>query len=103
MGANQKRKQPVKTKLIELEEDYAGWNFLAQTNPPTSLFADISSGEFSRIVKALSKVIRSWNYVDVEGIDLAEPSFDTINELPIDLLTATTNAYISALTELPPA
>lgn len=99
----EKRKQLIKTKLIELDEDYAGWNFLAQTNPPTSLFADISSGEFARIVKALSKVIRSWNYVDAEGTNLPEPGFDVINELPVDLLTATTNAYISALTELPPA
>ena len=93
---------PVKTKLIQLTGEYEGWEFEARINPPLSVFGDLSSGEFVRIAPALTKIVRSWNFVDEEGKPLPNPSIDTINELPLELITDMSNKFVAELTTLAP-
>jgi len=97
------RRLPIKTKEIELNGDYAGWTLTVRTNPPISAFGHIASGEFDRIVLGLSRIVRVWNFVDENGDPLEAPSQETIGELPLDLLTAIANKYVTELSALPPA
>jgi hypothetical protein len=106
---SEKRKQPVKTAVVtihgtpETPNDYEGWWFTARTNAPIGAFGDISSGSFDRIIAGLSKIIiRTWNFVDEEAEDLPAPSEQTIAGLPTDLAISCANAYVEAMTKLPP-
>ena len=97
------RKLPIKTTELKLTGEWEGWDCTVRTNPPVSVFADIASGDFDRIVSGIAKIIRKWNFVDEEGIAFAEPSLATVGELPIELITVVANSYVSELTKLPPA
>jgi hypothetical protein len=97
------RKLMIKTKELELTGEWLEWQCTVRTNPPISIFSDIASGDFTRIVQALAKIIKGWNFVDENGDALSPPDFDTINELPLELVTAVANRYVEELTKLPPA
>ena len=97
------RKLPVKTQVIELVEEYAGWNFTARINPPIRAFGDVASGDFDRTVKGLAQIIREWNFVDEDGKEMSAPNIDTIGDLTLDLVTAVANRYVEELAKLPPA
>lgn len=96
------KKMPVRTKTVVLDGDYEGWEFEVLINPKLSVFSDLSSGEFDRIAVALSKIIRSWNFVDEEGVPLEKPSIVTIQELPLDLITLISNKFVEELSKLSP-
>lgn len=102
MGKKLQKPMPVRTKTIELTGDYEGWEFEARLNPPLSVFGDLASGEFVKIAPALSKVVRSWNFIDEDGVPMPNPTMDLINELPLELVTEMSNKFISAITELSP-
>ena len=97
-----KRKAIVKLANVELKGDYAGWKMTIRTNPPFRAFADLASGDMERMIKGLSSIIRSWNFVNEEGDDLGAPSTATIGELETDLMAATTEAINTEFTKLPP-
>ena len=97
------RKQPVKTKPIALDGEYAGWECTVRTNPPLKAFGDVASGNFDRIITGLAAIIKAWNFVDEEGGLLPPPSTTTISELPLDLATAVANKYVGEISTLPPA
>jgi len=97
-----KRRLPVKTRLMALDGEYAGWEFMACVNPRISAFADIASGEFARITQGLTFIIRGWNFVDEEGEDMPPPSKETIGMLPLDLVTAISSKFVAELSSLPP-
>jgi hypothetical protein len=96
------RKEPVRTQEIALKDDYEGWTFTARMNPPISAFSDVASGDFVRIAHGLAKVIRQWNFVDEDGVELPAPTETLISERPLDLVTAMTQAYVEELNKLPP-
>lgn len=97
------RRMPVNTQEIALTGDWEGWKFTARINPPIGIFVDIASGEFARIAKGLSKVIVSWNFVDSEGVELPKPTEQVIlDNLDADLSGACSNAFIKAITDIPP-
>lgn len=102
MAKVSQRKMPIKTEVIALTGDWDGWSFTARTNAPISVFSDIASGEFQRIIHGLAKVIRAWNFVDEEGGECPAPSAASIGELPLELVTAIANAFVDELTKLPP-
>lgn len=85
--ATEKRKLPVKTAQFDLNGDYEGWNFTARVNPPIGVLRLIVSGEIDKIVSALSQTILDWNFVDERGRALGKPSEETIDLLPVDMLT----------------
>ena len=97
------KKEPIRTREMALDGEFEGWEFTARTNPPISVFGDVASGNFDRIVLGLSKIIVAWNWVDTEGVEIAAPTIDTIGERPVDLLTAVANKYVTELSTLPPA
>jgi len=97
------RKLPIRTQVIELTDEYEGWNFTARTNPPIRAFGDVASGDFDRIVKGLAQIVRAWNFVDEAGDNMLVPSIETIGDLPLDLVTAVANRYVEELSKLPPA
>ena len=96
------RKQPVKTATVKLSGDFEGWEFEARLNPPMSALADVSSGNFDRIIAGLSKIIRKWNFVDDDGQALPEPTPASIAELCSDAAIATAKAYAEEVSKLPP-
>lgn len=96
------KKMPVRMTKVALDGDYEGWEFEVLTNPKLSVFGDLSSGEFDRIAIALSKIVRSWNFVDENGDPLPQPSIDAIQELPLDLVTLISNKFVEELSKLSP-
>ena len=96
-------KLPIKTKELALTGEWVDWKCTVRTNPPISIFGDISSGDFERIVRALSKIILDWNFVDENGEPLPKPDVATINEVPLELITVIANRYVEELTKLPPS
>jgi hypothetical protein len=97
------RKLPIKTNELKLTGEWEGWDCTVRTNPPISVFADIASGDFDRIVRGIAKIITKWNFVDENGELFGPPTLDTVNELPVELITAVANGYVGELTKLPPA
>ena len=97
-----KKNMPIKTKTVTLDGDYEGWEFEISINPKLSVFGDLASGEFARIAPALAKIIRSWNFVDEEGIPLGNPSIKTIEELPLELVTIISNKFVEELSKISP-
>jgi hypothetical protein len=96
-----KRQLPVKTATVELTGEYEGWHFLARTNPVIGVFGDIASGDFERIIRGLSLIIREWNFVDEAGEPMPEPSLEAMRNLTIDLAIEVANAYVKHLSEVP--
>ena len=97
------RKLPIKLSELKLTGEWEGWECTVRTNPPISVFADIASGDFDRIVKGVSKIIVKWNFVDENGEPFGPPTLETVNELPVELITVVANSYVGELTKLPPA
>lgn len=97
------RKMPVKTADLKLDGEWEGWNFTARTNAPISVFSDIASQDFERIVKGLSRVVLKWNFVNEEGTPYGNPTRENIADLPLDLVTSIANAFVEELTKVPPA
>ena len=80
------KKVQVRTKEVVLDEDYEGWKFTVRTNAKFGAMGDISSGDFDRIAAGLVSVLVDWNFIDEDGKKLGEPSFETLGELPFDLV-----------------
>ena len=86
------KKLQIKTEIVELDGDYAGWKFTARVNPPMRVVRDISSGDIERIMPALASVITEWNFIDENGVPF-ECSEAGLNELAIDLMMKVATAY----------
>lgn len=70
---SKKRMMPVKSRTIELTEDWDGWQFTARTNPSIGVFEKLQSGDFGLICEALGETILDWNFVDESGDSLVSP------------------------------
>jgi hypothetical protein len=64
---------PVRTREVELDGEWEGWNFTARTNPPIRVLDQLQSDRFADICGALGQVIRTWNFVDERGDALPGP------------------------------
>ncbi len=97
------RRLVLRRKEITIKEgDYAGWKFTGIVNPPLNAIEDLTSATIERMKKGLTRIIVApWNFVDEEGKPMPDPSLDTIGELPIDLVSAISTAYIAETATLP--
>lgn len=86
------KKLQIKHETLKLTDDYEGWEFTARVNPPLWVVMDISSGEISRIVPAMAKMITAWNFVDEDGTPI-ECSEEGLKQLPIDLMMKLASAF----------
>ena len=68
-----RRKMPVKTKPIQLDGEFEGWEFTARVNPPMSFVAKLQSGDPMEVMRGVGMLIYSWNFVDEEGEPLPVP------------------------------
>lgn len=97
------RRMPVRTKDIELKDEWAGWRFTAVTTVSLENVEDITSGDIGRIRKALADLIRAWNFVDAEGQPMAAPKDDKaealMGRLPVELAMAMVAAISEAVQE----
>lgn len=98
-----KRRLVMRKREITIKEgDFAGWSFTAILNPPLRTIEDLTAPGISRMVDGLARIlVAPWNFVDEEGNPMADPSPDTIRELPTDLIAAISEAYIAETTALP--
>lgn len=85
-------KPQIKIELIKLDDYYERWEFTARVNPPLWVVMDISSGAIDRIVPALAKMIKEWNFIDEEG-NPVECSEDGLKQLSIDLVMKVAAAF----------
>lgn len=99
----EKRRLVLRRKEIEITEgDYAGWKFTAIVNPPLRVIETLTSAKLTDMIDGLAGIlVEPWNFVDEEGNVLGAPSAETIRELPLDLISAVSDAYISETTKLP--
>jgi hypothetical protein len=99
----EKRRLVVKKREITIKEgEFEGWSFNAVMNPPLRTIEDLTASGIDRMVKGLASILRPpWNFVDENGEPMADPSEDTIRDLPTDLIAAISTAYIAETTALP--
>lgn len=100
-----KRRLIVRKREITIKDgDYAGWSFTAITNPPMRVIEELTTKDagVTGLIKGLSQIlVAPWNFVDEDGNQMPDPSYDSIRELPTDLMEAVTSAYIAETTTLP--
>ena len=80
------RKLPIRSKVLELDGEWEGWQFTARLNTPLQAVADIASGDVDRMMKGLARIVLAWNFVDEEGEPMPPPDEHTIGLLPMDLV-----------------
>ena len=100
------RRAPVKEATLTLSGDFDGWTCRVRTNPRFGVFDDLSSGDFPRIGKALAHICREWDFVDEDGLPLAQPADGGVADLTSDLMAELMRAYVAhvnAAVELPKA
>ena len=96
------RRMPVHTEKVEMKNEWEGWTFTALMNPPLRVYEDLISGKVDRIAPALSNVLIVWNFVDVDGNDLPQPTEQVIRDnLSLELVTAVVTSYTDKQTTLP--
>lgn len=76
---------PIKTTEIKLDEyGYPGWSVTMRTDPRSSVFDDLTSGEEERWWPAFGKVVIEWYLTDDDGEPLPHPSsVSGINDLDL--------------------
>ena len=94
-------RMPVKIKILELNGDYSGWQVKARVNPTIEQVGNIGSGDIDTTRKALANILYEWNFVDEEGNPLNEPSEETTQKLPLDLVNAISTKIVEEITNLP--
>lgn len=72
--AQEIRKMPVRSREINLNSDFEGWQFTARTNMPLGVLEDLVSGDYGKIRSALAGVVLGWNFVDENGKELPDPA-----------------------------
>ena len=97
------RRMPVRTCKLQLEGDFAGFELVMRLNPNLRVIKDMASGDMDALTAALGEVILQWNFPDEEGKPMPAPSQETIEELPIDLITLIAERYQQEINKLPPA
>lgn len=97
-----KMKMPVRIEWLELNGLYEGFKVRARVNPTMKMAARIASGNFDLMTRTLHEhIIYEWNFVDENGDYLGDPSTDTIEQLPIDLINAIAEKIVEVVTNTP--
>ncbi len=99
------RRMPIKTRVVELDGDYAGWRATVRTNAPFANFLRLSqlSGEdnaatvkaLGEVYAMLPKLVHGWNFVDEDGEPLP-CNAEGFAQLPTDLVLALVGAIGNA-------
>lgn len=97
------RRMPVRTCKIKLDGDFVGFELVMRLNPKLRVIKDMASGDMDALTAALGEVILQWNFPDEQGEPMPPPSQETIEELPIDLITLIAERYQQEINKLPPA
>jgi len=71
--AKTKMVMPVRTRQVELDGAWEGWQFEGRVNPPIAILDKLQSDRFHDICEALGSIILDWNFVDEEGQPLDSP------------------------------
>ena len=85
----------IKTRKVELEDPYAGYWFVVQTNPPMGAVADLMSGVPDRMMECLKEIVFEWNFIGFDGKALNLKG-DGLRKLPFDLFQAMSAAATNA-------
>jgi hypothetical protein len=92
---------PIKTVTIQLDDiGYAGWEVTLRTNPRSSVYDDLVSGDEIRWWAAFGLVVLGWNFVDEDGLPLKGPKEAETQaelDLPIGLLSFVLDRYFEAI------
>ena len=76
---------PVRTSVLALDGDYAGFLVTIRLNAPFGVFRQLASGQEGDMVAALSRLIVDWNLSDENGAPLPLTP-EGIDAVPVDLL-----------------
>lgn len=93
-----KRAMPIKTAKVELAGDYEGWTATVHVNPPMFLFEQLLGGALAETRDALSKIVKSWDFVDSQGDALPQPSEGGVGHIGFDLMLLLVRAISEKVT-----
>lgn len=99
-GAPAIRRMPVKTAVVRLDGDYAGWEATVRVNPRLSIYDELVGGDLAQTQQVLAALLRAWNFVDEEGEPLPT-TLDGVKSLPADLTRDLLVKVQEAITRLP--
>lgn len=88
-------KKKIQPKYAPLTVD--GEEFTVRLNPPLSAYADLQSGDFNRVIRALRIIVKTHPYVDEAGTPL------DVADLDDEAATAVIEAYGTLQRALPKA
>lgn len=96
-----RRVLPTKIIHVQLEEDFAGWEFSARSIKVKE-FQDFQSEQGTAVglaptIRLLSRILVGWNFVDEVGEELPL-SAESLGELPLELLNEMASGYFKATT-----
>jgi len=105
------RKLPVRTKTVELDGDYAGWEMTVRLNVPFGDFVEnlgkLQSAKTNKLsdilppmYRLLELLISQWNFVDEKGnaIPVTKEGFA---KLPMDLVTIAISKATEVVGQVP--
>jgi hypothetical protein len=107
------RRMPVRTRVVELEGDYAGWRATVRTNAPFANFLKLASlgntddgaavlSGLAEIYGLLPRLVLDWNFVDEDGEPLP-CNREGFAQLPADLMVLLVSAVNGAGDDAPKA
>jgi hypothetical protein len=92
---------PTKTHTVKLDEiGYPGWFVSMRTNPRSSVYDDLISGEEQRWWKAFGQIVVEWNFADENGRAMPQPKEVEVEkdlDLPIGILAYVLDRYFDAV------
>jgi hypothetical protein len=94
-----KARMPIKTRIVHLEDDYAGFSATIRTNAPFGLFLTLSELQaggddnmagvraFGELIRILPSLVIAWDVCDEEG-NAIPCNADGFRAVPAELLMA---------------
>jgi hypothetical protein len=93
--AEQPQRMPVRTRMVEMDGDYAGFQATLRVNISMATLDELSNA--ADLYPVVAGLVQAWNFVDEDGqpIQLGEPG---LRALPIELFQMLQRKYSEALT-----
>jgi len=88
-------KMPVRTRVVEMDGDYAGFQATMRVNISMATLTALSTSD--DLYAAVATLVTKWNFVDEAGEPIAL-GVDGLRSLPIDLFQMLQRRYSDVLT-----
>jgi hypothetical protein len=93
-------RMPIKTRLFQMEGDYAAFHAVMRVNISMTTLAALYSDE--DVLTTLASLVQEWNFADENGVPIV-PDIDGLRSCPFDLVRMLKEKYAEALRSPLPA